>query len=62
MVVCEIVYIEFVVKGDMLLGKVLKVVCINDNEEFMIMVLLFCNIGEKIEIDMCIDEYCSCVK
>lgn len=57
--VCEIIYMELVVKGDMLLGKVLKNVKLVIG--FELQVLLFCNIGDKIEIDMCMNEYCSCV-
>jgi elongation factor P len=41
---------------------VLKAARINDNEEFTIMVPLFCNIGEKIEIDTRTDEYKSRAK
>jgi len=58
----EIVYTEPAVKGDTSSGKVLKAARINDNEEFTIMVPLFCNIGEKIEIDTRTDEYRSRAK
>ena len=61
-VVREIVYTEPAVKGDTSSGKVLKAARINDNEEFVIMVPLFCNIGEKIEIDTRTDEYRSRAK
>ena len=58
----EIIYTEPAVKGDTSSGKVLKAARINDNEEFTIMVPLFCNIGEKIEIDTRTDEYRSRAK
>jgi elongation factor P len=58
----EITYTEPAVKGDTSSGKVLKAARINDNEEFTIMVPLFCNIGEKIEIDTRTDEYRSRAK
>jgi len=61
-VVREIIYTEPAVKGDTSSGKVLKAARINDNEEFTIMVPLFCNIGEKIEIDTRTDEYKSRAK
>ena len=60
-VVREIVYTEPAVKGDTS-GKVLKPAQINDNEDFKIQVPLFCNTGDKIEIDTRTDEYRSRAK
>jgi len=60
-VVREIIYTEPAVKGDTS-GKVLKPAQINDNEDFKIQVPLFCNTGDKIEIDTRTDEYRSRAK
>ncbi|GCB02921.1 elongation factor P [Ralstonia sp. SET104] len=60
-VVREIVYTEPGVKGDTS-GKVLKPAQINDNKDFVIQVPLFCNQGDKIEIDTRTDEYRSRAK
>ncbi len=61
-VIREIVYTEPAVKGDTSSGKVLKAAQINDNAEFLIQVPLFCNTGDKIEIDTRTDEYRSRAK
>ncbi|CAH0439296.1 Elongation factor P [Ralstonia pseudosolanacearum] len=61
-IVREITYTEPAVKGDTSSGKVMKPARINDNEDFVIQVPLFCNIGEKIEIDTRTDEYRSRAK
>ncbi|ATG20290.1 elongation factor P [Ralstonia mannitolilytica] len=61
-VVREIVYTEPAVKGDTSSGKVLKAAQINDNKDFVIQVPLFCNTGDKIEIDTRTDEYRSRAK
>ncbi|ALF87846.1 Protein Translation Elongation Factor P (EF-P) [Ralstonia solanacearum UW551] len=61
-VVREIIYTEPAVKGDTSSGKVLKAAQINDNTDFMIQVPLFCNTGDKIEIDTRTDEYRSRAK
>lgn len=58
-IVCQIVYIELVVCGD-ILGKVMKIVCLNNGVELQVFV--FCEIGDLIEIDICIGEYKFCVK
>ncbi|ATJ86108.1 elongation factor P [Ralstonia solanacearum] len=61
-VVREIIYTEPAVKGDTSSGKVLKAAQINDNADFVIQVPLFCNTGDKIEIDTRTDEYRSRAK
>jgi elongation factor P len=53
----EITYTEPAVKGDTSSGKVLKTAKINTG--FELQVPLFCNIGDKIEIDTRTDEYRS---
>ncbi|MFP3891216.1 elongation factor P [uncultured Ralstonia sp.] len=61
-VVREIIYTEPAVKGDTSSGKVLKGAQINENADFVIQVPLFCNTGDKIEIDTRTDEYRSRAK
>ncbi|MDE2204007.1 MAG: elongation factor P [Burkholderiaceae bacterium] len=61
-VVREIIYTEPAVKGDTSSGKVLKAAQINENKDFVIQVPLFCNTGDKIEIDTRTDEYRSRAK
>lgn len=56
----EIVYTEPAVKGDTSSGKVLKGAKINTG--FELQVPLFCNIGDKIEIDTRTGEYKNRVK
>ena len=56
-IVREIVYTEPAVKGDTSSGKVLKGAKINTG--FELQVPLFCNIGDKIEIDTRTGEYRS---
>ena len=56
-IVREITYTEPAVKGDTSSGKVLKTAKINTG--FELQVPLFCNIGDKIEIDTRTDEYRS---
>ncbi|MDB1144764.1 MAG: elongation factor P [Alcaligenaceae bacterium] len=56
-IVREITYTEPAVKGDTSSGKVLKSAKIST--DFEIAVPLFCNIGDKIEIDTRTDEYRS---
>ncbi|SAK76047.1 elongation factor P [Caballeronia calidae] len=53
----EIVYTEPAVKGDTSSGKVLKTAKLNTG--FELQVPLFCNIGDKIEIDTRTNEYRS---
>ncbi len=53
----EIIYTEPAVKGDTSSGKVLKGAKINTG--FELQVPLFCNIGDKIEIDTRTGEYRS---
>jgi len=53
----EITYTEPAVKGDTSSGKVLKTAKLNTG--FELQVPLFCNIGDKIEIDTRTDEYRS---
>ena len=53
----EIIYTEPAVKGDTSSGKVLKGAKINTG--FELQVPLFCNIGDKIEIDTRTNEYRS---
>lgn len=62
-IVREITYTEPAVKGDTSSGKVMKPARINEeHKDFVIQVPLFCNIGEKIEIDTRTDEYRSRAK
>ncbi|MCC7006363.1 MAG: elongation factor P [Ottowia sp.] len=56
-VVREIIYTEPAVKGDTSSGKVLKTAKLNTGYELQ--VPLFCNIGDKIEIDTRTGEYRS---
>jgi elongation factor P len=56
-VVREIVYTEPAVTGDTSSGKVLKNAKLNTG--FELQVPLFCNIGDKIEIDTRTNEYRS---
>ena len=58
----KVIYTEPAVKGDTSSGKVLKAAQINDNKDFLIQVPLFCNTGDKIEIDTRTDEYRSRAK
>ncbi|MBN3765474.1 elongation factor P [Burkholderia sp. Ac-20365] len=53
----EIIYTEPAVKGDTSSGKVLKTAKLNTG--FELQVPLFCNIGDKIEIDTRTNEYRS---
>lgn len=53
----EIIYTEPAVKGDTSSGKVLKNAKLNTG--FELQVPLFCNIGDKIEIDTRTHEYRS---